>query len=230
MRRTQIFLLRAVALLLLCAPGSQATLIEVLGIDTTRGGFLTILEDGLDTQVYAGVIEARYDGTDITPVFCVDLFTNISIDTYESDPILPRFNLNEDRVAWLFKNMIHLVQDPTAGMAIQVAIWDIIHDNGDGANAGRIQAAAATPAAVTVQWLQFLNDSLNQSATGGVRIYENSEISDGTPVQDLIGFAIPEPGTWTLLALGLGAFVLTRTRRRKGAPGGEGSLPTGGRD
>ena len=142
MRLTLLFLTIAASVTL------QAGTLILTGLDTGRGGSLDFKEDGTTVNGYAGAVIGTYDGTDVTPLFCIDLFTNISVPgTYTSSPFFPRAWRNEDRAAWLYTNQLSSVTSVVAGEGFQLAIWDIIHDNGDGVSAGRVQAAGTTSAA-----------------------------------------------------------------------------------
>jgi len=194
----------------------NASTLFVSNVDLSRGGNVNFKEDGVNTvNGYAGAILGTFAGTNVSPLFCVDLFTPISLGSYNSTPITPRVLRNEDRVAWLYVNQLFTVTTATAGEAFQLAIWDIIHDNGDGISSGLIQGAATTPLAVSNAWTNYLSLSLGQSLLTGVSIYQNTVISNGSPAQTLIGAAAPtpEPGTWALVAVGMAGIAAQKRRR-----------------
>jgi hypothetical protein len=202
------------ALSMLLSGTVNASTLFVSGLDTARGGNVDFKENGTDVNGYAGAIFAAFDGIDVTPLFCVDLFTNISVpSTVNSTPIAPTGN--QTRAAWLYVNQLSTVTDAIAGMAFQLAIWDIMHDNGDGIASGSVQAAATTPLAVATAWTNYLTLSLGQSLSTGVSIYQNTNISDGSPAQNLIGAPAPtpEPGTWALVAIGMAGMAVRKRRK-----------------
>ena len=62
------------------------------------------------------------------------------------------------------------------GAALQLAIWDVVHDGGDGFAAGRIRQSAdalnPTDSIVLSLANSFLSASLGQTQTGGI-VYVN---------------------------------------------------------
>jgi len=198
-----------------------AQLVTLTGVDTSRGANVTFTINGNTQTGFAGVILGNVDGVPVSPLFCVDLFTGISLGTYNTNPLAPRPARNEDRVAWLYVNQLSTVVNQNTGLAFQLAIWDIIHDNGDGLSAGSVSTATFTglTAAQIALINQYLTVSLGQSLLTGATIYQNSNRTTGAPAQDLIGASLPtpEPATGVLAAAGLvlvGAGALRRRIRR----------------
>jgi len=192
-------------LLVLLAGSSQAATLNVLSVDTTRGRNVSLNIDGTDSTYFAGVIVGSYNGGTSFDLFCVDLFTDISYGLYDSYTRLPELDGYENRVAWLYDAIYNrsTINTTALGAGLQVAIWDIIHDGGDGPNAGRIRSNSNTPTAVVTNWNSFLTTSLGQSSTDAV-IYVNSQ--GAIPAQNLIGLPMseqPEPGTIAMLGAGL---------------------------
>jgi hypothetical protein len=242
---------RLLPALVLCGVASASTIIVATGVDTTRGGYnLAIREDNSDVQAYfTGVITISV--TTGNQVFyrdslCVDLFTDIFLGRQYATNLLrpedvPQKNLQ--RASWLVDNYLQPAQDAVPGsvpapdwvtsavqgMGIQFAIWDIVHDNGDGFSAGRVQAARATDAnnnglvtdPTVLAWAQryellSLNKSNNQAF-----VYNNVNMGNGVPAQMLIGpqFAdggpqpVPEPQT--LMPAGIALIALSLGLRRR---------------
>ena len=150
---------------------------------------------------------------------CINLTTS-----YNSAAYLPRTFAHEDRVAWLYVNALPTVTTVTQGEALQLAIWDIIHDNGDGLTVGRVQSSTSTPTAVITQVATYLANSLGQSSLAA-SIYISSIPVSNVPAQTLVGFLqpgsptgpVPEPGTFGLIGVAAGLTMLVRRRRKSAA-------------
>jgi hypothetical protein len=123
--------------LLLCSAASGTTII-VSGLHSTLGmqSSLYFDEDGAATLEYwAGGIDILVNGYSRL-VFCVDLFTNISLSTYNTQldfADTPQLQ----RVGWLLQTQLPTIKTQAGGAALQLAIWDIMTDNGDGFAAGK---------------------------------------------------------------------------------------------
>lgn len=192
--------------------------VTLTGVDTSRGANVTFLNNGVPETGFAGVILGTFNGVSVSPLFCVDLFTGIGLGTWNTDPLDPRIARNEDRVAWLYLNQISTVTSVNTGLAFQLAIWDIIHDNGDGLGSGSVSTATFTGLTATQISLvnAYVAASAGKSVLTGVTIYKNSNPTTGAPAQDLIGASInnPEPASAVLVLLGF-ALVGTGTLRRR---------------
>lgn len=213
------FIPTTLALLVLSAGTSFAASITLTGIDSARFGNVNIRVDGTNQTFGAGVIKATYDGGPSMDLFCVDLFTNINLETYDSYTMAPRTERYEDRVAWLYLNYYNpsTINTTTLGIAFQLAIWDIVHDGGDGFSAGRIRSNSSTNAAVLTAANNFIALSVGQSSFGA-NIYINSR--NNVPAQALIGGTrdvppmsdTPEPATMALIGAGLVGIYWKRRR------------------
>jgi hypothetical protein len=232
--------------LALCSGAAWASTINATGVDSSRGGSMAIREDNVDTNAYfAGVIFISLTDGNQTynrDSLCVDLFTDIDVGQEYSTTVLkpedvPQKNLT--RVAWLVDNALLPTQDPTynsmldpsdwvfsaaQGAGIQFAIWDIVHDGGDGFSAGRVQAVTADDGntngvgatdPTVLYWAQqyeFL--SLGQ-ANNLAFVYNNVDMGNGAPAQMLIGPQFtdggpePAPEPRTLVPAGMALIALS---------------------
>jgi hypothetical protein len=198
---------------------TQAATLNVISVDSARGRNISLNVDGSNSTFYAGVIVGSFDGSPSFDLFCVDLFTSIGYGLYDSYDRLPLLNGREDRVAWVYHNLYNrtTINTTNLGAGFQAAIWDIIHDGGDGPNAGRIRSSSNTPSAVINSWNSFLTQSLNQSSLDAA-IYVNSK--GLIPAQNLIGSPMsenPEPSTCAILGAGLLGIAWLRRSGSKSA-------------
>jgi hypothetical protein len=257
---TRTFSLRTVSSLLIglltFAGLASAGTITATGVDWSRGGSIWINEDGTPQSAYfAGVvlINLSENGQQYSrDTLCVDLFTDIYIGvTYDTSVVgpgaVPDRHLNQ--VAWLLNNALLPTQGPvyssalpaadwvttaSQGAGIQLAIWDITTDNGDGFSSGRVQAATAPGASTdptVLAWARTYERLSLRESSNQAFVYLNSGIGSGTPAQMLegpvfhdggpmplgIASSTPEPATCFLAGLalvGLGVIKRRRTSSR----------------
>lgn len=216
LHRSQDGSMKTALLLLISALSATAGTITLTGVNTSRGGNLRFLVNGTEEQHFAGIILGTYNGGPSQSMFCVDLFTSISLSTYSSEPRLPS-STNELRATYLYVNYLAGVSSVALGQAMQLAIWDIIHDGGDGINAGTIRRSSNTSSTVTTAWTNYLTATSGQSSTAA-SIYIN--FNGSTPAQALIGTfqptaipGVPEPATFLLVGGAMVGLGLYRRRR-----------------
>ena len=89
----------------------------------------------------------------------------------------------------------------TEGSGLQLAIWDIVQDNGDGLVAGAVRQHRAPNANDLAAYgfaSAYITNSLGQSPTAGT-VYHNVTF-EGAPAQTLMSAETltpnPEPGMW----------------------------------
>jgi len=240
-------------------PAARAGTITVTRIDGNRGlgtgtgEHLYINENGAISDVYfAGVLLIRVsDGLASfnRDALCVDLFTDIQIGrTFQTTLLRPDQvpGKHLDRVSWLVDNVLapddgttfystlssdNWVTTPAQGAGVQLAIWDIVHDGGDGFYAGSVQASTAlgrTTDAEVLGWAMKYEMLSQGMSSDFAFVYDNVDVN-GKEVQMLIGprFTdgpqppVPEPSTFALALLPLlGLLVCRRMRPRRAASGG----------
>ena len=203
---------------------------QVTGVDWSKGGDVAILVDGHAVTEFAGAINIKLDGIPFQAM-CVDLFTGIGIEAIPVNPFSPFTVNNAARAAWLFVNQFGSVTTAVNGEALQLAIWDIIHDGGDGLSAGRVRASVGvgTPSAVVAGANQYLSASVGQtSGLASVYIsvngptYKQSLMSNylgtggWTPPSDQ-GSPVPEPGGMGLSAIGMATLAAGMYWKRRRA-------------
>ncbi len=249
---------RLLAALLSAAALASADTIDVVSVDSGRGSSFWLSEDGSDVDAYFGgvlnIVLTRDAVQYLRDTLCVDLFTDIYIgrtyDTHVLDPYeVPGKHLN--RVSWLIDNALlpeqgtypsalpqgDWVTTPAQGAGIQFAIWDIVHDGGDGFSAGRVQAGSSShPTDASILYWAQTYEALSAGRSSGLAfIYDNYVLGTNQQVQMLAGPMFldggpqpnPEPSTMVLVGFALIAVsLLCRRFRREGKfTPAEASLP-----
>ncbi|HTP30667.1 MAG TPA: hypothetical protein VMJ75_00745 [Candidatus Acidoferrales bacterium] len=225
---------RLLTALVVCSGSLCADTIIVTGLDTPLGeqSTLWINEKGTNTQLYwAGGINAKVDNTYTRTMWCVQLFVDISVNTTYNTTIDWADTPQLERVAWMIQNIAPGLTTQTQGAAFQLAIWDIIEDNGDGfaVGAGNVYKSTSSqnPTDSTVLTLatQYETQSVGQ-AFMYEPVYHNVTVGNGTPVQNLIGPVpydggplgnAPEPADVGLVLSGLGLIAIGGWQRKKRA-------------
>lgn len=210
---------RFAAVAALTVVSAFASSMTVQGIDPDRGRSINFKYNsgsGLrDHRVYAGVIEALVDSHNLELV-CVDLFhyirTNVAYDVTLEDESTVN---NGSRVAWMIVNLWDSITTPDWGAGFQLAVWDLVHDNGDGLLAGNVRKSRHTASNVVTAANFYLGQSLNFTPTDGI-VYTNRQNPHG--IQKLFGAdpnppSVPEPATFALMGAGLLGLVVFRRRR-----------------
>jgi len=192
--------LRTIVLALLLSSAAGATTIILTGLHSSLGmqSSLYFDQDGVATQEYwAGGIDVLVNGYSRL-VFCVDLFTNISLSTYGTEldfSDTPQLK----RVGWLLQNELPTITTQAGGAALQLAIWDIVTDNGDGFDAGKgritqsSNSSHPTDPTVLATAISLESMSLGKSSNYGI-VYHNVSLSSGAVVQTLMGISLNDGG------------------------------------
>jgi hypothetical protein len=158
-------------------------------------------------------MKVRIDNLYDRIALCADLFTGIMQGTqYQTNLATPHAITNGGRVSWLIENWIPSAMDQNSeilGAALQLAVWDIVHDNGDGFSAGLIQRAATTNDDIILAANQMRTTSAGQASFNSY-VYFNAHFINGVAAQTLIGppggpgpTPNPEPATFALMGAAL---------------------------
>jgi hypothetical protein len=203
----------------------QETFATYLSADFGVGESVFLKVDGVETIQWAGSIKINVDDSQAIAL-CVDLFVPMSINQiYGTNLGTPGQIYNGGRVAWLLDNELPQRNTAATLAGLQLAIWDIVHDNGDGFSLGRIQAATQSPTDVLA--LDEANMLLALSAgqyANDATVFDNYELScNRTKVQTLMGpgadassdpAGVPEPQSFAMIALGAIAGGCLKLRRK----------------
>jgi hypothetical protein len=216
-----MFLRRFLPLFLLTICPAVANTIIVVGTDSNLGENIFLREDGSNESAWAGGIDVKVDGHNRV-LFCVDLFVEINSGGTYNTALDFADTANLKRVAWLLNN--YYPTNAVTGAGLQLAIWDIMSDNGDGFTSGLVRKSTSngnpTNATVLADAIQYEALSVGKSSTNAV-VYHNFTIPGGAPAQTLIGLwptdggpiATPEPASIFMILGGLALIGLGRFRR-----------------
>ncbi len=188
--------------------------------DQLLNGQIATSTQTMDVDVIAGVANLLIDGLYTVDAVCVDFFVLISDGTYDMNLLGPNGVGAGRRITWMLRNTLPTINtqsDPLLkrqqAAALQLAVWDVVHDNGDGFLAGRIQQGQQTPTdAIVLSWANaYLTASVGRMIMSGT-VYQN--VAGATVTQRLMSDTVPEPSTYGMLALGTLALGLAGRRRR----------------
>jgi len=150
--------------------------------------------------------------------YCVDYFTLIDYAMYTSALATPDTIANGNRMAWIFVQYGATTTSADVAAAVQIAIWDLAHDNGDGINAGRIRLASNANSNVRSLSQSYLTASVNQSSTNATILF-NTDPASRMPAQTLLtsyvpfsvsDVSVPEPSSAILLISGVLILAISR--------------------
>jgi hypothetical protein len=225
--------------------------IVATGVDPNRSIWgVWVDENGTPQSEVAGVINITLtEGTNVQTrdTLCVDLFTNIYLnETYNDTIYMPSAitatsdtGQNLEEVSWLLDNtmvpsngmsyagvltgseLADMVTTPAQGAGLQLAIWDLTVDNGDGFSAGQVQASnvpGESTDPTVLYWAETYESLLKQFSPNNwsddANVYVNWSVSGSTvtPAQMLEGPVFqdngpkqvaPEPATFVLVGTAL---------------------------
>jgi hypothetical protein len=247
---------------MLCGIAAADTIVAT-GVNTSAGEYHVWLnENGTDQDTYfAGVINITLTDSDGSQfnrdTMCVQLFTDIYLgQVYGTTVEIPvgMGGGSLDQASWLLDNALMPGQNggatpsslPSAdwvttaaqGAGLQLAIWDLVNDGGNGFSAGSIQAATVAngPAAdvtdpTVLSWAVLYENLalIPGNVSDDAFVYVNVDQGNGNPAQMLEGPEFtsddgpqptPEASTLVLAGTALAALGLVG-RRKAGNAGGQ---------
>ncbi len=241
MKRTQLFTLAG---LMIASSGyASATTISFQGLDaalstsvwldftymagdTMLNGNTANRQRTVTESIGVGALDISVDGSlQLQDAFCVDPFRYISNGNYTVNLAGPSAVTNGSRAAWMVHDILPQISASTnanlarnMAAALQLAIWDVVTDNGDGFGRGRIQASSntskPTDAAILSLANSFISQSVGQSSANAYIISNvNLQFNTQRLIIDRPGSAVPEPSTWALALSGLAFAAFRRVKR-----------------
>jgi PEP-CTERM motif len=215
MKRISLF-----AGLALMAIGTQAnaSLLTVESLAPGKYGTVNISFNNQNLYVYAGALQTKLDGGAAFDAYCVDLthFDYLPAN-YEVSIGTTQSLTNGDRIGKIYNTYAPLVNSGDAGEALQLAIWDVLVDGGDGLDNGNFKASGYSNDALS-QFNTILSNPL--SGANPTASYYEAANHDGGLNQNLIGpyqGAAPVPEPASMAVLGLGALGALRRRKNRTA-------------
>jgi hypothetical protein len=210
----QISLFAALAVLA-AGTSAQASLLTVEQMAPGKFGIVNINFNGSGYNVYAGAMSANLDGGSSFDAYCVDLahFDYLPASYQVAVDSTPSTLPNGARIGQIYNTYASQVNSADSGVALQLAIWDVLVDGGDGLDNGSFKASGYSGDALT-SYIAILSTPLGNASTASSYFVALSH-PDGKN-QDLIGpyqgtGPVPEPTT--MAVLGLGALGLLRRRK-----------------
>ena len=238
MKRTRLFTLAG--LMIVSSGFASATTISFQGLDAARSAqvwmnFTYLAGDlmlngntassttSVNEQIGVGVLNVAFDGSlQLQDAFCVDRFRYISNGNYTVNVAAPSTVTNGSRAAWLLHDILPQINAAPVGTqqrilaaALQMAIWDIIQDGGDGFTAGRIRRSTSNAHPTDSVILSLANTFITQSnghAYTNALVLSNVNVNSYTQ-RLIVDQGVPEPSTWALALTGLLWAGLRRAKR-----------------
>ncbi len=185
-------------------------LFEVSTIGSKELG-VHITYKGSSYNVLSGPMSAKYNGGPAFEAYCVDLdhwnTGNPSIYTVSPSPIT---NLTYGgRAAYLYNKYAASVDTKAKGAALQLAIWDVVTDNGDGLGNGQFKSSG-----LTTEVKNLANSYLADSAGKSGMAVLFSAVDHGVRCDKNQNFMGPVPEPASLAAFGIGIASLLRRRKK----------------
>lgn len=208
---------KSLAIFALAALGvsAQATTLTFHNMASGLSTNASISFNGNSMNVAAGPQEVSLNGGSHFNAYCIDLsHWNSAGSSYGVNVGGLSTVTNAFKVENLFEKYSLGVNNSATGAAFQLALWDIVYDNGDGLGAGSFKASGLSSNVANL----FGTYVGGAATTGGTAMNFNvynatSHGYNGDKYQNLMSATpVPEPATMVVLA---SAAVVAIRRRRK---------------
>ncbi len=178
------------------------------------GGAVDVVASGAAETVFAGQLKVTVDGRSMI-AFCVDFFGPISHATYNNSTGDPSGYANGVRAAWILENYAAAITTNFQAQAMQLALWDVAVDNGNGLGAANFAVASSVSSSLKAAADAIVLASAGRSSNYATILYNTVPLPGGH-VQTLITTesSVPEPSAAAMFGLGC-ALMGVALRRRK---------------
>jgi hypothetical protein len=192
---------------LACATAGEARAASVTFLGLGDYSTVEIIHDGDKSTVKAGELLVKVDGTNMTG-FCVDLDNSVKSSWTASISSGSWLN-GAKQVAYLFDTFAGSVTTGVQAAALQVAIWEVLEDHGDGYDLSKGDfklSGSSSVATAAMSYLSALPGNLSNYNTTSYVLKSGSSPRS----QHMI---VPEPAT-LITSMLLAPIMFLRRRRR----------------
>jgi len=185
------------------APAAQASTLTYTGLG--YGSNVDLVVNTQPETVFAGQIRVTIDTVNAI-AYCVDLFSSLELGSYANVQGSPSAFANGGRAAWIVENYALNIASNASAAAVQLALWEVVHDNGTGLSTGSIVGASTLNATLASDANKIIAASLGQSSNNATILYNT--YSSGKKAQTLIVYTpptseVPEPSSIAMLGIGI---------------------------
>lgn len=208
MRPLKSCLILALAAITISAFAQTTQQLSVHSLTAGKYTPLSLSYNGRTINTYAGPQLISLDGGARFDAYCVDLdHWNTLPSVFPVNVLSTDLLTNGQRIAYMYNTYSGSVTNATQGAALQLAIWDVLTDQGDGLSAGNFRSSVSST--VLAQANVYLSGSVGM--TGQASWLKATHHGNGSQYQNLVGPAVPGPAA----ALPFAAWAVAMRRRRQ---------------